>query len=115
MDIIRLRTFFQIKFIFTLLQGILKSTTTGELLGFAPYFDHNLSFNAHLGYAAPIVMGQYSLCEQVVGEEKLGAVLQRVTIDEVIEMDARVRQELVTDISFECVKIYFEKMLSMRR
>ena len=114
MDIIRLRTFFQIKFIFTLLHGILKSTTTGELLGFAPYFDHNLSFNAHLGYAAPIGMGQYSLCEQVVGEEKIRATLQNITMDEIIEIDYRVRQALETDISFEWVKMYFQNMFSMR-
>lgn len=91
--------------------GVIKSTVTGELIGFAPYFDHNLSLNAHLNSSEAIGLGQYKLCKRVVGDKVIEDMLQRITINEIIEIDIQVREELKTSIDFSFVIDYFKKLL----
>jgi len=91
--------------------GLLKSTTTGELIGFAPYFDHNLSLNAHLNSSETIGLGQYKFCKKVVGNKNLQDILQRITINEIKEIDKQVREELETNGDFNFVIDYLKKLL----
>lgn len=90
--------------------GVLRSTATGEIMGLAPCFDHNLSLNAHLSETAHIGMGQFKLCERTIGEKKIKNVLQSITYHDIKEIDKRVREELKTNTSFEYVIDYYKKL-----
>jgi len=91
--------------------GVLKDTSTGELLGFAPCFDHNLSLNAHLNDAQAIGLGQYKLCKTVVDAKILEDVMQSITLETIRSIDKQVREELNTTMRFDFVIDYFTQLI----
>lgn len=90
--------------------GVLKSTDTGEVLGFAPYFDHNLSLNAHLNSDEPIGLGLYKMCKRVIGSDRLAEFLNPISLEDIRIIDKKVRNTLGTNQEFEYVINYFKRI-----
>ena len=92
--------------------GVLKSTLTGKVLGFAPYFDHNLALNAHLDQVTPIGLGMLKLCAQTVGKKALQNLTKKLSVKEFGQLNDKVRNQLETDEPFEYVMNYLENALA---
>lgn len=90
--------------------GILKSTTTGEIIGFAPYFDHNLSLNAHLNASEPIGLGLLKMCIRTLGKDTLVKRLSTLNMKMIEDIDQRVKNQLHTEVDFGFVLEYFKKL-----
>lgn len=88
--------------------GVLKKVETGEVVGFAPYFDHNLGFNAHLNTGENIGLGLYKLCKSTVGIESIRDFLKAISIKDIYEIDEKVRKVLGTQADFSFVIDYFK-------
>lgn len=90
--------------------GVLKKVDTGEVVRFAPYFDHNLALNAHLNNGEVIGLGIYKLCKRIVGIAHMKAFLKDIKLEDIYEIDRKVRQALKTDLEFEFVISYFKSI-----
>lgn len=95
--------------------GVLKSTATGEVLGFAPYFDHNLALNAHLDKEVAIGLGLLRLCEKTVGKKILQQFTNGLTMQEIEQINQKVIRQLGTDQQFEFVMKYMNEVLEWIR
>ena len=91
--------------------GVLKKVDTGEVVRFAPCFDHNLALNAHLNNGEPIGLGLYKLCKRTVGTARMKAFLKEMSIEDIYEIDKRARENLRTDVEFKFVIDYFKNIL----
>ena len=90
--------------------GVLKKVDTGELVGFAPYFDHNLSLNAHLNSGEAIGLGLYKMCKKIVGANEIEALLGDLSMQDILSLDQKVRRVLGTELDFKFVIDYFSKI-----
>ena len=88
--------------------GVLKKVETGEVVGFAPYFDHNLGFYAHLNAGENIGVGLYKLCKRTIGTEPMRDFLKAISIKDIYEIDEKVRKVLGTQVDFTFVIDYFK-------
>lgn len=91
--------------------GVLKKVDTGEVVGFAPYFDHNLSLNAHLSNGDAIGLGLYNMCKRTVGAKQIAALLGDLSMQDILRLDQKVRTVLGTSLDFKFVINYFSKIL----
>lgn len=90
--------------------GVLKRVDTGEVVRFAPCFDHNLALNAHLNNGEAIGLGLYKLCKRTVGIGALKAFVKDITLEDIDEIDKKVRCVLGTDVDFGFVIHYFKSI-----
>ncbi len=90
--------------------GVLKEVDTGKVVGFAPYFDHNLSLNAYLSNGAAIGLGLYQMCKKTVGSREILTLLKDLSMGDIISLDKKVRTELGTKLDFQFVIDYFSKI-----
>lgn len=90
--------------------GILKKVATGEVIGFAPCFDHNLALNAHLNTGESIGLGLYKLCQRTVGTARMQTFLQEISLEDIYRIDAKVKKVLETDVDFTFVLDYFKRI-----
>ena len=88
--------------------GVLKKVDTGEVVGFAPCFDHNLALNAHLNVSERIGLGLYKMCKRTVGVAPIQAFLKEISIEDICAIDCKVREVLGTDVEFTFVIDYFK-------
>ena len=91
--------------------GVLKKVDTGEVVGFAPYFDHNLSLNAHLSNGDAIGLGLYNMCKRTVGAKQIAALLGDLSMQDILSLDQKVRTVLGTSLDLKFVINYFSKIL----
>lgn len=92
--------------------GILKHTETGKIIGFAPYFDHNLSLNAHLNTSESIGLGLLKMCIRTLGKETLKVYTNQLNMQIIEDIDQKVRQQLGTKADFGFVIEYFKKIFN---
>ncbi len=91
--------------------GVLKKADTGELLNFAPYFDHNLSFG---GVSKPSTTQLKLLLKEFDLKDKIKLWIKKINITSIEKINEEVRREINPDnLTTEEIRDYFKEILEM--